>query len=354
MINRTLLPASRIVVLLVVLLLTGQGCFPGNEPFPGFGKIRTPSGPRGILKSYDRGRTWEMKNTIAEAKKSETLADRDVTTLAIHPNDSRRLYAATDRGLWVSDNGSDAWRVLFPEKPIQGIGIDAKNDVLYISTQTTIQKSLDRGLKWPTLFFESQKDKILSDLATNARGHIFVGSTAGELLRSVDFGVSWKVINRFPGPIVKSMIHPKNESRIYVATENKGSFKSENDGQEWRSLAKNYSQQFPESIQFRSFAFDLTKPDALLYGSRYGLLKSDDGGETWRALNIIAAPASVRILTAGVDPVDGTLYYTTHNTLFKSKNSGDSWETFLLPSERPKAMVIDSKDRNIIYIGLSK
>ena len=55
----------------------------------------------GLLRSDDAGRHW---SNVAGA---DTLAD--VEGLAVHPEKSDRLYAATAKGLWLSEDGGKHW-----------------------------------------------------------------------------------------------------------------------------------------------------------------------------------------------------------------------------------------------------
>ncbi len=55
----------------------------------------------GVFRTHDGGQSFESLNS--------GLYD-DVHTVAIDPNDSRRLYATTGRGFYVSENAGGSWR----------------------------------------------------------------------------------------------------------------------------------------------------------------------------------------------------------------------------------------------------
>lgn len=56
---------------------------------------------RGLFQSESSGARWE--------RLSGPQALPDVQSLAVHPTDSRRLYAGTDKGVWLSENGGRRW-----------------------------------------------------------------------------------------------------------------------------------------------------------------------------------------------------------------------------------------------------
>jgi photosystem II stability/assembly factor-like uncharacterized protein len=55
----------------------------------------------GVFRSRDRGQSFEILNDGIY---------QDVHTVAVDPADSRRLYATTGGGFYVSDNGGERWR----------------------------------------------------------------------------------------------------------------------------------------------------------------------------------------------------------------------------------------------------
>ena len=62
----------------------------------------------------------------------------DVRTLAVHPNDSQRLYAATAKGVWMSSDGGHRWEQPPDglQKPVAGLAvIPAPREVLIAATE---------------------------------------------------------------------------------------------------------------------------------------------------------------------------------------------------------------------------
>lgn len=77
---------------------------------------------------------------------------------------------------------------------------------------------------------------------------------------------------------------------------------------------------------------------ALLVRTSDGLLRSDDGAQTFRAIPLPPAvtPAAIRDRVISVDPVDqDVLYATGDELLYQSVDSGSSWRAILTQASHP-------------------
>lgn len=103
-----------------------------------------------MLKSTDQGKTWATLSTI--------VADKPIFEIAQHPDDSRKLYAATGGGLFSTEDGGTHWTMLTPvaganSQPVcRTILIDPWNpSQLYAGLDGHgIFKSADAALTWTT------------------------------------------------------------------------------------------------------------------------------------------------------------------------------------------------------------
>ena len=96
-----------------------------------------------------------------------------------------------------------------------------------------------------------------------------------------------------------------------------------------------------------------SKPDGLILLSRYGILKTNDGGQTWNAIDLITPPLGADIRTVGVDPKNSQMiYYGTPATFYWSNDGGENWTANRLPTGSPAAkLIIDPEATNILYLG---
>ncbi|HLC89512.1 MAG TPA: hypothetical protein VJG65_00970 [Patescibacteria group bacterium] len=318
-----------------------------------------PKSTAGVFKSFDKGNTWVEKNLFLHSGGTGSLGGVNVLNLAFDPQDRRAIYFASDAaGLLYSYDGTDSWRKAdqVGNGRIEAVAVDPKNKcVVYATFANTILKSTDCNRSWSETYVDTRADKILTNLAIDSFNSliIYAGNSAGDILKSVDGGNTWQVINRLNDRITKILISPKDTRIIYVATRVKGLYKTTNAGGTWDDLndgLKPYS----GSLEFRGLVFDQTKDNSLLLAAKYGLLKSDDAGQTWNSINLITPPASVDIYALAISPKNSAeIYYSTASTFYKTTDGGKNWITKRLPSGAVASyLLIDPIETNIIYLGL--
>lgn len=74
-------------------------CISFDPTYPGLMYVGVEEG--GVFRSHDGGETFEALNSGL---------DDDVHSVAVDPKDSRRLYATTGRGFYISHNSGSSWR----------------------------------------------------------------------------------------------------------------------------------------------------------------------------------------------------------------------------------------------------
>ena len=123
---------------------------------------------------------------------------------------------------------------------------------------------------------------------------------------------------------------PRNEMVIYAATAEGGLWKTVDSGITWAPLLDSQP-----SLQVCSVAVDPREPDVIYAGTgdpdsprpSEGLLRSNDGGNTWTTLPRIT---SRPICTLGVDPwIQGQVFAGSEEGLFISRDFGASWTRIL-------------------------
>lgn len=343
-----------VVAGIIIVVLSGASC----ELAPGLSIGGGGGGTFGVFKSFDSGKTWEHRVFVKQGKKQpETIAGAHTTAFRFHPNDPEKIYLGTgNAGLWVTENGSESWKSLYPNVSVQDVVIDPKNNIIYFTTSNSIYKSIDDGKTWPVLYLETRKGVFMTALAINDRNELYAGSSTGELLLSVDFGNSWKVVKRFDNLIKKIVIRPGNLSEVFVATADQGIWRTGDGGGTWNDLTISLEKQIKGAKAYRDMAIDLNSP-RIVYASHSGIMISIDNGETWLSpLNLLTAPDTVDISTLAMDVRDSKImFYTTGRTLYRTFSGGDRWETISLPGTgRPTALVVHPRASGILYLGESK
>ncbi|MEK9129892.1 MAG: YCF48-related protein [Patescibacteria group bacterium] len=350
-----------IFLLFTPLLLTG--CISINFAKNGINE--------GIFKSTDAGNTWIQKTfsvspTDKENKDKQNIGKINPTKILFSSNDSQIIYLGTNgNGLNVSFNGGDEWHNIFiPKGKINDITIDSKNkNILYVASYNKIYKIFNEEKELQEIFTENQEQRHITSLATdwNNSNKIYAGTNDGALLQSLNSGKSWNMIETFnkkndaKNPIQKILVNPHNSQVLYVVTNNAGIFRSGNQGKDWQDITLGL-EKFTGGKNILNVVFDPNKKEGLLLATTYGLIKTDDGGKTWKELQLLSLPGTTKIYSVAINPRNSKeIYYGTNGTIYKTIDGGTTWITKKMPtSSAIKILLIDPKTPATIYAGISK
>jgi len=322
-------------------------------------RIKTGGDQGGIFKSFDKAESWEQKVFVSQVKKKTvTISDANVTNIVLSPDDTNFIYLGTEEdGLYLSFNGGEKWADTLTNKGrIDSLTFDPQNSATaYVSKGSLIFKTKNRAENWEQIYLEANQQTI-TYLAVDPQNSnkIYAGLADGRLLRSLDQGKTWQILNDFKAKIKQILINKKDSKIIYVATSNKGFFKSTDQGANWEDTTKNVK--FSGVRDFKFAVFDATKSDALIIATKYGLLKTIDGGKTWQEIKLLTLPGKVSILSLAINSTNANeIYYGTKEALFKTNDGGKTWKTISLPSQRaPVYLAIDYVNPSVIYLGVAK
>lgn len=344
------LPVRLLPVFLGVVLL-GQGCLGSAQP------ARGPDG--GVFKTTDRGVTWVQKKVLIEGTKGVSIAEDVITAMAFDPQDRNTVYAGTElRGLIMSLDGGDSWQ---PSKGlnkgrIEAVAVDAKDKCsVYATQRNRIYKTENCGRDWAQIWFDPKTDKVLTQIAVDWFNPtiVYAGTSEGDILKSTDAGRTWLVSKRADAPVTGIVLDTRDSRTVYVATRGDGIWKTLDGGKTWLSIEKQLSE-FDNARRVTQVALDALKPSTVYLVSRFGILKSENGGDTWAALQVPSQANSVEIRRLAVNPRNGKeLQYITAGALVLSSDGGITWNAKQLPSTRPaNAFIVDSEQGNTLYLGI--
>jgi photosystem II stability/assembly factor-like uncharacterized protein len=190
-----------------------------------------------------------------------------------------------------------------------------------------------------------------ADVTFAADGTIYVGSGqfgnksgkyANEpIIKSTDWGASWSYVKRPPGAVGDNRavyVNPRDSHQIWCITGASSTgtlWKSDDGGTSWRAL------ELKDSGSLWNIAADPARPTTFYVGAKNGIYKTTDGEHFSR---IDGSPKSNNYEYTYLDPTDaGTLYAVSFNSggwggLYRY--DGDSWKR-LLTNPHARAVAVD-------------
>lgn len=343
---------KKILIVLLSLTLLGQACIPN---------IQVGGKDGGVFKSTDFGDNWNQKITLTDSGKTKsTIAGANILKILIDKQDSNKILIGTQsNGLLLSTDAGDTWTPILSNKtPIQAISTDPKNfETIYVGFGEKIIKTTNSGKNWDLMYSEPRRNSI-TELATDQfdSRKIYAGIDSGEIIKSHDSGTSWTLTGTFNSRVLKILINPKNSNTIYTATASQGVFRSYDAGNSWNSLRDRF-ETYTEALKFQDLTIDINQPGHLLHASNYGLLETNNAGETWTPIKLLTPPASVTIYSVALNPIHpNEIIYGTALNIFKTADYGKTWISLPLPTSRAAGeLVLDHRNPQIVYLGtLSK
>lgn len=254
-----------------------------------------------------------------------------------------RMFAGTDDGLFVSNDGGETWSARGMEDREVWQIRDAGDGALYATTQPAgLFRSADAGATWIEIVTLTEVPQaadwclpVSPPTAARARAlvidaddpkRIWVGIEVGGIMRTGDGGETWRLDLPGDNPDLHMMVaHPERPQELYASTGygrfdgeaeriegNAGVFRSDDGGATWRTVWTGITPRYsrPMCIDPRSphaltvasapSAFSSCKDDG---GAQAMLFRSEDGGATWRSLCDAAhAPSHANFHGLAPDP----------------------------------------------------
>jgi photosystem II stability/assembly factor-like uncharacterized protein len=261
-------------------------------------------------------------------------------------------------GFDTSFAGADRWASFGPTSRsvvVSELAIDRQNPTtLYAVKEGALFKSTDGGANWRALNHGSGWVSSFVVDPQDSR-NVYAGGWS-QVFKSDDGGDSWTATNiagswlDFGASILA--IDPKNPSTIYAGTVDEdwgsgGVLKSTDGGITWRRTPLKVTDW--GAIYVYSLVIDPQQPEVLYVGTGGALYQSMDGGATWRSISI---GFRYTVDSVAVDPANSnTLYLGTTGGVFKSEDRGMSWSsTPLLSNASYIARVqVDPHDSQTVY-----
>jgi photosystem II stability/assembly factor-like uncharacterized protein len=311
------------------------------------GKVWLGLPARGLDRSDDRGGSWTWAG--------RGLGGWAVEAVTADPSRPGALWAATTKAVFHSDDGGAHWQRITGESYPEAIGdvslraLAVFDGTLYVDTYPGVWASRDGGQTWESTFDAGDNHSVVA-FAAGAAG-LFVahaGLPGVELVRSRDGGSSWEYV---PGDwsgvegISQIEVTP---TAVYVTVAREGEsrlLRSEDGGETWRRILTG-----PTGGRFSvgPLAVDARQPRTLwalagawlpeplgYYESR--LWVSRDGGTTWRARGKASWGSQLT-----VEPGTEVVYASSFESVWRTRDGGrGGWKVLLnrMDEENPPSQI---------------
>lgn len=233
----------------------------------------------------------------------------------------QRQAAGPDGGVFKTSDGGDTWRQL------QIINVGSRRASI-----------AEMGIV--TLAVDPRDPKA-----------VYAGTVENGVIYSIDGGDSWQPAgNLATGRVNAIVVDPKNTCTVYATLANQ-IMKTTTCTREWTRI---YFDPRTDKA-FTALVVDWFNPQVVYAGTSDGdLLRSDNGGESWRTVRRIDA---VRINHMAMDPRDSRIVYAATNGsgILKTADGGQNWT--LIRNElqefenarRVNLVVLDPSTPNRVY-----
>lgn len=302
----------------------------------------------GIYKSEDEGASWFKVN--------QGLDNLKIDLIAISAeSDDVVLAAGQEKGLYKTKDGGKTWStVLDGNTKITALAFAPtnKDPIIAGDNKGNLYISNDVGEAWKKAFTIQDRSAITA-LATSpnfaADGSFFVGTDQGSIFKTVDKGNSFTPVNKgLSGGSIRDIVISSDygkTSSLYASTWHDGFFQSNDGGQSWQKSSQGLTKDHQaDQDQFKSPHFmdlrissNFSQDKTAFLGGFNGLFKSSDSGQSWQEINTLSTGTIISLDISPNYQNDSTLAFATYvGEAYISKDQGATWQVIMKGLEIPR------------------
>jgi photosystem II stability/assembly factor-like uncharacterized protein len=153
-----------------------------------------------LYRSLDGGKIWDNPEGKGLPPPSEQGPYSPFLNILTEPKDPNKVFAATDHGLYSSNDGGKSWSPVktVPPVPVVSIAIDTSDrDISYVfALRKGLMKSIDGMKTWRVAGKGISENEVIGILAIDPRSKriVYAVSFESNVYRSDDGGENFKLI----------------------------------------------------------------------------------------------------------------------------------------------------------------
>lgn len=252
--------------------------------------------PPSVLRAADGGRSWQVV---------EGLNGTRVYHFAGAPRQPGRVYAATQRGVCLSEDGGRLWpQCALTDRIVQRVQAGSGEKVYAGTYGDGLYFSQDGGETWTPIGFAGSN--ITSMLLRSDGLYVVVHGNNAGLYRTRDDGASWQMLNWPAEPGVEVTQLAGNDQVLLATIPGRGLWLSQDAGLTWVQAPA-----LPQDATFDTIWADPRMPNRVFAArSDAGLWMSEDNGSTWRLIGETLGDNKVLDIAADYGTPNGVIVAT--------------------------------------------
>jgi len=328
--------------------------------------LGSSSSDGGFFRSDDAGKSFAHKVKIDE---KTAIGSVDVLSLAVNYQNGSEVYIGTkSNGIFKTTDSGDSWQaVKFSPSAVMkvyAIAINPTNPAaVYIAAivdgRGKILKTTDSSATWKEIYTEPSSGSFILTLAIDSAGSgkIFGGTTEGQIIFSDNGGDSWQNLYKAQGAVLKIAIDSMNSNLAYFAVSQGELLRTKDGGKNFENLKENNKlngqQQFGSPV---AIASDPYKTNWIYAGTTTGLFRSKNSGDDWESVKVLNIPKENAIRGIAINPQNSDeIIYGAAQAFYKSVDGGQSWATTQFNGNRTLEVVAYNRQNpGVIYVGMNK
>ncbi|PKP57676.1 hypothetical protein CVT91_10070 [Candidatus Atribacteria bacterium HGW-Atribacteria-1] len=305
--------------------------------------------PSGVNKSYDGGNTWVQRNKGITVRSGSSGDGIPIFSLSIDPNNPNIVWAGIQgmRGIFKSTDGGESWVK-------KDNGITEWNEISFRNFGIHPRNS--------NIVFTG------AQISTGILGKEF-DKSKGKIYKTEDGGENWHCVWEGDSLVRFIIFDPTNPNIIYASTGifdseayndiGVGVLKSIDGGNTWKQINNGITNLFVGFLEMHPHNPRILFAAAGMNASdrKGGIYRTIDGGEHWE--QVLSGPVFTAVTFSSSHP--NVVYVGGECAFFRSDDGGNSWEEFTKPEGNygppgiragfPISAVVDPDDPMTIFVN---